>query len=368
MIGRHRSELDTPALCIDLDLMEANIRAMSSLIAAEGKNWRPHIKGNKTPEIAQQMIEAGAIGVTSAKTSEAEVFMRAGITDILIANQIIGEQKLHRVVDMCQIGSPLVAIDHFVQAEALSDLCRLADVKCRVLVDLDVGMNRAGIRPGPDAFELAKGVDSLSHVELVGIMGYEGHLVRVEDQNKKETQIRNAMSLLEELRDRMLAAGMCCDIVSAGGTGTYQITATCPAITELQCGGGIFGDPFYQEQCQVTGLQEAIQLIATVTSRPCLERGVLDIGRKTTGVQYHPLKVTSTVEGRRLPDVQVMQSSAEHTTMKLGADSQSLVIGDRVITVPGYMDMTTMLHEKFYGLRNDLVEQVWEITARGKLQ
>ncbi|MDA7504108.1 DSD1 family PLP-dependent enzyme [Planctomicrobium sp.] len=368
MIGKHFSELDTPALCIELSTMEANMHSMMSFMQAHGKNWRPHVKCHKLPVIAQQQVDCGAIGVTSAKSSEAAVFAENGIDDILIANMIIGDQKLQRVARLCQIANPIVACDHFVQAEALSDVCRQHGVRCRVIIEVDLGMNRVGVRPGPDARTLAEGINRLPGIELAGIMGYEGHLLMEPDQEKKRKLIFSAMAVLEELKTFMVEKGMMCDIVSVGGTGSYHISATHPVVTELQAGAGVFADPFYMDRCGLTELKPALTLLATVVSRPNLERAVLDIGRKAVHPDIHPPHVLGLANGKPLDDAQVDKLSAEHMTLKLSGESLNLTIGDKVVLRPGYSDHTTVLHNEFYGLRNGIVESVWEIAARGKLQ
>ncbi|MFG0335946.1 MAG: DSD1 family PLP-dependent enzyme [Maioricimonas sp. JB049] len=367
-IGRPLAELDTPALCIDLDVFEANVAAMAGYIADCGKQWRPHAKCHKSPAIAHRLLQAGAIGVTVAKVSEAEVFLRAGVRDVLIANMIAGETKVNRVAALCRHGDPIVAVDHFAQAEALAAACRRQGVCCRVLVEINIGMDRVGIRPGPDAIELAQGVDRLEGVRLVGVMGYEGHLLRVEDPDEKRRKIDASVGLLEEARDRMQRAGICAEIVSAGGTGSYQFTSHCPAVTELQAGGGIFADPFYIEQCGVEGLTPSLSVLATVVSRPMLERGIVDAGRKTLNGELHMPVVKSTVAGRSLPDAKLTALSAEHGFLKLGPESQDLTIGEKVSVIPGYSDSTTVLHDRFYGIRAGQVEVVWPLEARGCLQ
>ena len=368
MIGQHFSELDTPALCIDLLQMEANMHAMAEFIHSEGKQWRPHVKCHKVPAIAKMQQACGAIGVTSAKTSEAAIFAENEVSDILIANMVIGDEKLKRVARMCEHGNPIVACDHFVQAEALSEVCLKHGVCSRVILEVDLGLNRVGIRPGPDAIQLAQGIDRLNGVQLVGIMGYEGHLLTEPDEEKKERQIWTAMNLLEELRDKMLQSGMCCDIASAGGTGSYQITSKHSAVTELQAGGGIFADPFYLERCGVTGLKPALFVTATVVSRPCLNRAVLDVGRKSIHPDIHPPQIVRMANGKELTDASVSSLSAEHLVVNLGIESQHLIVGDKVVLIPGYSDHTTVLHDQFYGLRDGHVEVIWPIAARGKLQ
>lgn len=367
VVGRHYTELDTPALCIDLDQLEANIRSMATAHQQAGKNWRPHAKCHKSPAIAHQLVRAGALGVTVAKVSEAEVYIQSGIPDVLIANMIIGLPKLQRVAAMCRMGRPIVAVDHFVQAEALSQVCGQHGVRCRVILEVDLGLERVGTRPGPDTRDLACGVASLPHLELVGIMGYEGHLLTLTEPEKSD-RIASAMAILGETREMFRREGLCCDVVSASGTGSYQITLGSPHITETQAGGGIFADPFYLSRCGVTGLQPALQLLASVVSRPQLERAVLDCGRKALHPDIHPPTIVRIAGGRSLTDAVKPTLSAEHLTLELGPQSQNLRIGDKVVVIPGYCDHTNVLHERFYGLRNERVECVWPLLARGCLQ
>jgi D-serine deaminase-like pyridoxal phosphate-dependent protein len=368
VVGRPLVELDTPALCIDLDVMEANIAKMSAFIRERGKQWRPHAKCHKTPAIAWKELAAGAMGVTVAKVSEAEVYARAGIRDILIANMLAGEQKLERLAALCKGADPIAACDHFVQAEALSAVCRRRGVTCRVIIEVNIGMDRVGIRPGADFRDLVRGIAGLPGLRLVGVMGYEGHLLRVPDPVEKRERIDAAMALLVEQRDLMQRDDLPCEIVSAAGTGSYQYTCDCPGVTEIQAGGGIFADPCYTVQCGLVGLEPALSVLATVTSRPKLERAVTDAGRKTMNWELEKPVVKRTVQGRPLPDAVVTGLSAEHGILSLGPQSQDLKIGDKIELIPGYADFTTILHDVFYGIRNGVVETEWPIEARGKLQ
>jgi D-serine deaminase-like pyridoxal phosphate-dependent protein len=238
-IGSQKLDLDTPLLCLDGPAMDTNMRTMAQFIAARGKQWRPHMKCHKSPTIALKQLAAGAIGVTCGKVSEAEVMAAAGIRDLLIANMIVGRPKLERVAALCHDADPIVACDHYAQVEPLAEACRRNGVSCRVLIEINVGMDRVGIRPGRDTFDLAEAIDRLSGVEMVGLMGYEGHLHQVADPNEKRTKIDEAMGVLQYCRDALLKRGIRCDIVSAAGTGSYQFTADHAAVTELQCGGEI---------------------------------------------------------------------------------------------------------------------------------
>lgn len=360
--GADKYSFDTPILCIDLDVMDANIRKMADYCREHQVQWRPHSKCHKTPAIAMREIEAGAIGTTCPKTSEAEVMAQGGVRDILIANMVVGEQKLERIAAMRRWADPIVACDHYAQVEPLAAVCRRRGVTVRVLIEVDIGLNRVGIRPGKDTLELAQAIDKLEGVELAGIMGYEGHLLTVEDPAEKEKQIRSAIGVLVGCAESIRKSGIACQIVSAGGTGSFHITATCPGVTELQAGGGIFMDPFYRNTCQVRDLEYALTVLASVVSRPSLERAVLDCGRKTMNPDVH----MPVLAGDH--DAEVTRLSAEHCELTLGSKSQGLKIGDKVELVVGYGDFTTVLHDQFFGFRDNKLETVWPILGRGKLQ
>lgn len=362
VIGMNKADLDTPLLCIDVDVMDANIREMAGFMAARNVQWRPHQKCHKTPAIAHRQMQAGAIGVTCAKVSEAEVMAAAGIRDILIANMIVGRTKLERVAALCRIADPIVACDHYVQAEQLANVCANRGVRCRIIVEVDIGLNRVGARPGQNTVELARGIDQLDGIQLAGIMGYEGHTLTIEDPVEKRNQINDCLGTLLHCRDRMIKDGLCCDIVSAGGTGSYQYSCDVEGITEMQAGGGIFADPMYQLRMGVTGLQHALTVLATVVSRPQRDRAILDCGRKT----LHPDLQMPLVKD--LPDVEPVRFSAEHGELKLGPDSRDLQIGDRVELIVGYADFTTVLHNEFHVFRKNRLEAVWPIQGRGCLQ
>ena len=360
--GTRKADLDTPALCIDVKAMDANVRTMADDLTARGKQWRPHQKCHKTPQIAQRQLAAGAIGVTCAKVSEAEVMAAGGVNDILIANMIVGEPKLRRLAALCQVADPVVAVDHFAQAQPLSEMCLQQGVTCRVIIEVEVGMKRVGMRPGRDTLELAQGIASLDGIRLTGIMGYEGHLLTIKDQTKKRLEIFDVMDVLKYTRDQLLKDGHNCDIVSAGGTGSFQITADHAAVTELQAGGGIFGDPFYSEKCDVENLTPALTVLATVVSRPALDRAVLDCGRKT----LMPDIFMPHVKGD--PSAQVKSLSAEHCVLNLRGPSRNLRIGDKIELVVGYSDFATVLHDEFFAFEDDVLTEIWPIAARGKLR
>jgi D-serine deaminase-like pyridoxal phosphate-dependent protein len=362
-IGCSVDELDTPALCIDLDLMETNIERMAAICRQHGVGWRPHTKAVKTPEIARLEIAAGALGVTCAKLGEAEVMAEGGIRDILVANQIVGRQKMLRLTEVCLHADLIVAIDHQDQVRAMSEALRAAAAKVRLLVEIDIGLNRAGVSPGEPAVQLAQFAARQPGVELAGIMGYEGHLLTLEDAAEKARRIREVIATLVGCRDDFLRAGLPCPIVSAGGTGSYKYTLTCPGVTELQAGGLIFMDAFYRHKCQVHEFDHALKVLCTVVSRPALDRAIIDAGRKSVHGDLHPPLVAGHEH-----EIRVTRLSAEHGELALSESARGLKIGARLELIPGYSDMTNVLHNDFYALRRGRLEAIWPLLARGRLQ
>jgi D-serine deaminase-like pyridoxal phosphate-dependent protein len=358
----HVSELDTPALCIDLDAFEANVRDLAALCRSAGIGWRPHAKCHKSIDVARQLIEAGANGLTCAKLGEAEVFAAAGIGDLLVANLLVGPQKVTRLVELRRIADPIICLDHIDQAEPISRAMAAVGLRVRAVLEIDIGMRRAGVLPGKPALDLARRVAALSGITLAGIMGYEGHLLLIEDPHEKETKIRAALSLLTQTRELLVREGIACPIVSCGGTGSLPICTWQPGITEVQAGGAIFMDAFYRFHCHVSQFRYALKVIATVVSRPAADRAIIDAGRKTMNMELAmPL-----VLGRE--DMRIVSLSAEHGVLSLEPSAAGLRIGQRLEIVPGYSDFTNVLHNEFYVLRGERVEGVWPLQARGKLR
>ena len=364
-LGTLKDEIDTPALCVDLDQLEANIRYMAGTCRERAVAWRPHSKCHKSPQIAQKLIAAGAIGVTCAKLGEAEVMASGGVTDLLIANMLAGPHKVRRLVALTKIADPIVCIDHVDQATAMAAGLEEAGQTVRAIVDVDLGMKRTGVPAGRPALELARSLDQLPGMQLCGIMGYEGHLLQVADPKDKAEQIAAALDQLGETRDLLIEDGLNCDIVSCGGTGSFTYATQHPAVTEVQAGGGIFMDDFYRDNCQVTEMQPALTLVATIVSRPAVERAIMDAGRKSLNQELAKPRVISHA------GIELSSLSAEHGALKLLQEAngdQQLRIGDRVELMPGYSDWTCVLHDHLLGFRDGRLEVVWPLEARGRLQ
>ncbi|MEI8019312.1 MAG: DSD1 family PLP-dependent enzyme [Schlesneria sp.] len=359
--GDRKADVESPSLCVDLAPFEANIRHIAAITRAAGKDWRPHSACHKSPDIANLQIREGAIGITCAKVSEAEVFASAGIHEILLAYPPVGDARIRRIANLCHNANLIVACDHYVQAAPLSAECVRQGVTCRVLVDMNIGMDRTGVRPGRDALELARAIEQLPGLKLAGIMGYEGHVIPIKDADEKRRQIDAAMGILTHTRDVFIKNGLCCDIVSAAGTSSLQQALGCARLTEAQAGGGIFGDPFYTTMPDISGLKPALTVLTTVVSRPAFDRAVLDAGRTAISNELH----TSIVKD--WSDASLDMQNAEYLVLKLGPSSRELKIGDPVELIVGYSGFTTMLHDEYLCFRNDRLETIWPILARGKL-
>jgi D-serine deaminase-like pyridoxal phosphate-dependent protein len=358
-VGLPVSALDTPALLVDLDVLERNIAAMAKDIAALGAAWRPHTKALKTPAIAHKELAAGAIGVTVAKLGEAEVMAAAGIRDILIANEIVGEIKTRRLAALCHQADVIVAVDSLEGIRQLNDAATRQGTRPRVVVELNTGMNRAGVDP-VDAVTLAHEVAACNGLRFAGLMAWEGHTEDFPDPADRERAIRAAVGQLVTAADACREAGLPVDIVSCGGSSTYLVSAGVPGVTEVQAGGGVWGDARYIELG--ANVEPALTLMAQVTSRPKPDRVIFDAGRKTVD----PTERQPTVRG--LPITQPIKFSAEHGTIQLDAPCPEPRIGDRLEFGIGYSDQIVHLHEVLYGIRGGLVESVWLVAGRGKLQ
>jgi D-serine deaminase-like pyridoxal phosphate-dependent protein len=354
------ASLDTPALLVDLDLLDANIARVTAVCREHGVDWRPHIKGNKTPAIVARAIAAGAIGVTCAKLGEAEVMAEAGVRDILIANQIVGADKIARLLRLCDRADPIVAIDDPAHVAALAAAGPNPERPLRVVVEVDLGMNRAGVPPGPAVVALADAVARHPGLRFVGVMAWESHALLLPDPEKENT-IREALARLVAAADLCREAGHAVSVVSCGGTGTFPYCAAQPGITEVQSGGVIFGDVHYREHYRVD-VAQALTVLASVTSRPTPRRIILDAGRKAMPPD---IAVPAPL---RLPPVQSLGFSAEHVTVELTNPSETPAIGDKVEFIVGYGDMTVFLHDEIVGHRGGVIEAIWPVLARGKLK
>lgn len=354
-IGLRLADLETPALCLDLEMYHRNLARMREYIVEKhGLAWRPHMKGQKATPLAKLAIEAGAIGVTCATVYEAEAMAAAGIGNILLANQVAGERKLARLARLQHLATVIAASDSPEHARMLSAAAVQTGVTIPVLIELNVGMNRSGIAPGAPTVALAKEIHALPGLRLAGLMGWEGHVLAYQ-ADEKQAQTLTAMAALVNTADDCRTAGLPIEIVSAGGSGTFLMTAPCPGLTEIQAGGGVFSDLSYAKWGLVH--EFALTVLTRVVSRPTPTRVIVDGGFKTMSTAHGMPEPT----GLR---VKKLTLSAEHGNLELEEPSASPHIGELLTFIPGYTDSTVCLHDEMCVLRNGVLEDVWGIPGR----
>lgn len=360
MIGKGMYDIDTPALVIDLDGMERNIRRMADFFRDRPAKLRPHAKTHKTPELARMQLDAGAIGITCAKLGEAEVMANAGIRDLLVANEVIGTPKIARLVEVARRSDIMVAVDSAENARAISEAAEEAGVRVRVLIEVDVGQNRCGVKPGEPAVRLAQEVLKRRGLLFRGIMGYEGHIVLNPDREARESECQKSMTQLVGTKEALEAAGIPVEIVSGGGTGTYAVTGAFPGVTEVQAGSYITMDARYKGLN--LGFECALTVLTTVVSRNGPEVVVCDAGMKAVTREFG-------MPESKDPRMEVTHLSEEHG--KLAVKDPGGVphrVGDKIEIIPSHGCTTINLHDTFYGVRAGKVEAVWDIAARGKVR
>jgi D-serine deaminase-like pyridoxal phosphate-dependent protein len=362
VIGQPKQHLDTPALLVDMEVLEGNIHRMAQTIINDaGVCWRPHTKGIKTPAIAHMLLRAGAVGVTCAKLGEAEVMAGSGIRSILIANQVVGDQKVVRLANLRRHADVIVAVDSLINVDALDRAARAKGVKLGVVIEIDTGMKRAGLAPGQVTLSLAKKIASREGLRFEGLMTWESTALKIQDLEEKQRVVQTALKQVVDTAQMCRESGIPVNIISCGGTGTYWFSAFAPGITEIQAGGGILGDVNYQKNFGVN-LPHSLTVLSTVTSRPTPHRIIFDAGRKTMSAEIE------SPEPVGLSAVSKTWLSAEHGAMEMTAPHPEPGVGDKIELIPGYSDVTVALHDELYGIRNGVVETVFPLLGRGRLQ
>lgn len=362
-IGDSIDALDTPSIIIDLSAMEDNIAKLMACMASSGKRVRPHLKTVKSPHLAQKLLDAGATGCCVAKVSEAEVMAQAGMTDLLITSEIMGTVKIGRLLNLARrYPNVKVVVDSAEGARALnSAISEMAEpIKLQVLIELNVGQNRAGVAPGAEAVDLARDIASLKNLRLLGVQGYEGHLQHLAS-DERQRLCSEAMNKLCETVKLIRAAGLPLEIVTTGGTGTSEICAQFDDVTEVQPGSFVFMDVAYRNAIGPL-YANALSVISTVISRPVPERAIIDAGLKSLSNDM------GNAELKNDPTTSYRPGGDEHGILTCRADNMTLTIGTRVEMIPSHIDTTVNLFDTYYGIRNGIIEEIWPILARGKVQ
>ncbi|HYB96966.1 MAG TPA: DSD1 family PLP-dependent enzyme [Vicinamibacterales bacterium] len=366
--GISKWELDTPALVVDLDKMERNIAKMQAALKANKLDARPHAKTHKCADIAKLQMKAGAIGICTAKLSEAEALFAAGVDRILMTTSNLSNTKIRRAMQLRKRAPHFIqAVDYDANARDLNDAAKEAGITADVVIDVAVG-TRSGVPPGGDALALARLVDQLPNLKLRGLLSYDGgaqHIIGF--AARKERALRN----IEEnarTREKMREAGLSTEIFSGGGTGTYSIQHLVPGFTDVQVGSYLFmdmqylavgsedGNPIYRD------FEPSLTVLATIVNNRFPGRLTTDAGAKALTLNVPRAGVIGE------PGMDYNAGSDEFGSITFKEASKAYKMGDKLELIVPHCDPVVNLYDYIYGVRNDRVESVWEITARGHSQ
>jgi D-serine deaminase-like pyridoxal phosphate-dependent protein len=362
--GDSIEDVDTPVLVVDLDVFERNLDLMANAVRGGGVALRPHAKSHKCPDIAHAQIERGAVGICCQKVGEAEAFVAAGIRDVLVTNEIVGEKKLARLAQLAAQAKIGVLADDAATVRHIGAAARAAGVSIDVLVEVDVGANRCGVAPGSPAVAIAEVIARQSGLSFRGIHAYHGAAQHLRTPEERRAAIARAAELAAETKAAIEAAGVTCGTVTGAGTGTWQHERDSGVYTEVQPGSYIFMDADYQRNALAPDehhFEQSLFVLATVMSTPARERAVVDAGLKAFAFDSGP----PVVYGAR--GLSYVKASDEHGVIKVDAGARPPLIGDRIWLIPGHCDPTVNLYDWIVGARGSRVECVWPVSARGAL-
>jgi D-serine deaminase-like pyridoxal phosphate-dependent protein len=370
-IGAPKGTLDTPCLCLDLDILERNIRTMEEHAAAFGKKLRPHAKTHKCSRLARRQMEAGAVGICAAKVGEAEVLVRGGIKDVLITSPVVTESKIRRLLD-CLASAPqlTVVVDNAANARHLNDAAKQRGMKLGVLVDLDPGMGRTGVN-FLAAPTLGRWIRDLPHLKLRGVQCYAGHIQHVASFPERTRLSREWMEKAAAVFRLFQEAGLGAEIFTGTGTGTFEIDCRIPELTDMQVGSYALMDAEYiaigssQDPARLAQFPPALTLLATVVSSNHNSSFVtVDAGLKAL---YHH-GGTPFVLSPQIPGLRYEWRGDEHGQISYPPASRKFDIGEVLELVVSHVDPTVNLFDVFFCTRNGTVTDVWPIDLRGKGQ
>ena len=358
IIGRHKTEVDTPALLLYMDAVERNITKMAQYFSDKLCKLRPHVKTHKLPLIAHKQIEAGAIGITCAKLSEAKVFLEAGIKKVLIANEIVGRAKIDTLVQLSNGVELIVCVDQFENASEISETAARWRRKINILVEVNVGLDRCGVMPGKPALEFVQRIADLKNLTFRGVMGYEGGMF-MSDPDEKGKKCLECNQRLVQTKELIERGGFPVEIVSAGGSNTFNLTGLYPGITDIQVGSYVTMDSY--NHYYGLNFEQAITILTTIISRPEKGRAVTDAGMKSL----------STDNGLPLckeAGIVVSRLNEEHGHLGIEIPGRDLSVGDKIEIIPSHGCTTIPLYDRCVVVRDDYVESVMQIHARGASQ
>ena len=361
------SELDTPALIVDLDVMERNLSAMAEYCRRHNLHLRPHTKTHKIPELARKQIESGASGITVAKLSEAEVMIDAGLTDLLIAYPIVGPIKAQRLADLTERATLTVSLDSEEAAQGISAALSERGTRVGILVELDVGFGRCGLADEAKALRLAQTVASLPGLDFRGLMFFPGHFgVLPEERSVLRQQVNE---FLDRCLDTFAQAGLPIRVVSGGSTPSRYESDRFHGVNEVRPGTYIFNDRNTVGVSAASLDDCALSVLVTVVSTSVSEHAVIDGGSKTFSSDRYQAE-----DGRGFglikedPAAEIERFSEEHGHINLSRSNRTYKVGERLMVIPNHVCSTVNMHDEVYGVRGEQVETVWQVAARGKVR
>jgi 3-hydroxy-D-aspartate aldolase len=366
-IGMDESEIQTPCLVLDLDALERNIKKMGDYAASHGMRHRVHGKMHKSVDVAllQEKL-GGSVGVCCQKVSEAEVFARGGIKDVLVSNQVRHPAKIDRLARLPKLGARAICcVDMLDNVADLSEAAQRHGTEIECLVEIDCGAGRCGVTTTPEVVELAKAIDAAPGLKFAGIQAYQGAMQHLDSYEERKGKTQIAIDMVQDAVDTLKAEGLECDIVGGGGTGSYYFESNSNVYNELQCGSYAFMDADYGRILDKDGnridqgeWENALFILTSVMSHAKADKAIVDAGLKAQSVDSG----LPTIFGR--DDVEYVKCSDEHGVV---ADPKGVLkVNDKLKLVPGHCDPTCNVHDWYVGVRNGKVETLWPVSARGK--
>ena len=356
-------EIDTPALLIDLDAFEHNLDRMAALLRPTGARLRAHAKTHKSPVVAHLQMARGAAGQCVQKVAEAEALAWGGVPDILVTNEVVGDAKLARLLALSGIARVAVCADDPANVARIEAAAEAAGQRMTVLVEIDVGMSRAGIAPGPDAVALAERIAKSPHLAFGGLQAYHGSAQHIRSAEGRGQAIGRAVDDVRRTVEQLRQRGLDCPIVGGAGTGTFELEAASGVYNEIQAGSYCFMDADYRRNHDgaSNGFQQALFVLSGVMSAARPGLAVLDAGHKAVAVDSGLPSVW------QREDVRYAGASDEHGKLEWGSETSGPKLGEKLRLVPGHCDPTVDRYDWYVGVRGGRVECLWPIAARGGL-
>ncbi|MEM6389615.1 MAG: 3-hydroxy-D-aspartate aldolase BhcC [Pseudomonadota bacterium] len=365
--GMDAADIQTPCLVLDLDALERNVKKMGDYAKAHGMRHRVHGKMHKSVDVALMQVElGGACGVCCQKVSEAEVFARGGIKDVLVSNQVRDPAKIDRLARIPKLGARAICcVDDLANVPELSEAAVRHGTEIECLVEIDCGAGRCGVTTTLDVVEIALAINAAEGLKFAGIQAYQGAMQHLDDFEERKAKTGVAIDMVRDAVDGLKTAGLECDIVGGGGTGSYYFESNSGVYNELQCGSYAFMDADYGRILDENGeridrgeWENALFLLTSVMSHAKADKAIVDAGLKAQSVDSG----LPVIFGRT--DVEYVKCSDEHGVV---ADKDGVLkVGDKLHLVPGHCDPTCNVHDWYVGVRGGKVEALWPVSARGK--